>query len=113
MDTYHAWFDLKNTSKDLEFSSHLQRYLDHLREQGKIHGYRLTRRKLGLGPPTLGEFHVAIDVENLAQLDEAFSLVATREPGIEGLHAAVYSAIREVQFALYRDFPDPGRVPGA
>ncbi len=113
MDTYHAWFDLKNTSKDLEFSGHLRRYLDHLKEQGKIHGYRLARRKLGFGPPALGEFHVAIEVENLAQLDEAFSLVATREPGIEGLHGAVYSAIREVQFALYRDFPDPGRVPGA
>lgn len=24
--------------------------------------------------------------------------------------AAVYSAIEGVQFALYRDFPDPGRV---
>ena len=110
MDTYHAWFDLKDTSKDLEFSSHLARYLDHLKDQGKIHGYRLCRRKLGFGPPALGEFHVAIDVKDLAQLDDAFSMVATREPGIEALHAAVYSAIEDVQFGLYRDFPDANRV---
>ena len=43
MDTYHAWFDLKNTSKGLEFSSHLQRYLDHLKGQGMIHGYPVSR----------------------------------------------------------------------
>ena len=110
MDTYHAWFDLKDTLKDVEFSGHPQRYLDHLKEQGKIRGYRLSRRKLGFGPAGLGEFHVAIDVTNLAQLDEAFSLVVTREPGIEALHAAVYSAIKDVKFALYRDFPDSGRV---
>ena len=105
MDTYHAWFDLKNSGKDLEFSESLCRYLDYLKGQGKIHGYRLA----GFGPPGLGEFHVAIDVVNLAQLDEAFQLAATREPGIEKLHAAVYSAIQGVQFALYRDFPDPVR----
>jgi hypothetical protein len=110
VDTYHAWFDLRDTSKDLEFSDHLERYLDHLKDQGKIQGYRLARRKLGFGPPGLGEFHVAIDVQDLSQLDDAFSLVATREPGIEKLHAAVYTAIQDVTFALYRDFPDPGRV---
>ena len=112
MDTYHAWFDLKNTSRDLEFSAHLSRFLDHLKRENKIRGYRLARRKLGLGPPELGEFHVAIDVDNLAQLDEAFRMAATREPGIEALHAAVYSAIQGVKFALYRDFPDPERVQG-
>jgi hypothetical protein len=109
VDTYHAWFDLKDTSKDLEFSEHLSRFLDHLKDQGKIDGYRLARRKLGFGPAGLGEFHVAIEVDNLAQLDDAFNLAATRKPPVEGLHAAVYSAIQGVQFALYRDFPDPGR----
>ena len=84
--------------------------LSHLSEQGKIVGYRLTRRKLGFGPSGLGEFHIAIDVNDMAQLDEAFSLVSTREPGIEKLHGAVFRAIASVQFALYRDFPDPQRV---
>ena len=110
MNYYEAWFDLKNTSKDLEFSRDLERYLGHLRDQKLIEGYRFARRKLGFGPPDLGEFHVSIEVRDLEQLERAFGRVATREPEIERLHAAVYSAIQGVRFALYRDFPDPGRV---
>ena len=109
MDYYHAWFDLKDTSKDLEFSRSLERYMGHLKDQGLIEGYNLTRRKLGFGAPGIGEFHIAIQVKNLAQLDDAFGLVATREGAVEGLHAGVYSAIQDVKFALYRDFPDPQR----
>lgn len=109
MDYYHAWFDLKDTSKDLQFVERLDRYMQHLKEKGMIEGYRLARRKLGFGPPGLGEFHVTIEVKNLTQLDEAFLHAATRGRDVEPLHAGVYSAIQDVKFALYRDFPDPVR----
>ena len=36
------------------------------------------RRKLGLGPSTLGEFHIVIEVRDLAQLDAAFGTAASR-----------------------------------
>lgn len=110
MDTYHAWFDLRNTAKDLEFSKRVDAFLGHLKETGRIEGYRLSRRKLGFGPAELGEFHLAIEVKNLSQLDDAFLHAATRGDDIEPLHAAVYSMIERVKFALYRDFPDAVRV---
>lgn len=109
MDYYEAWFNLKNTAKDLEFTKRMHAFMSHLKERGMIEGYRLTRRKLGFGPAGLGEFHVTIEVKDLAQLDEAFLHAATRSPNVEPLHAGVYAAIEDVKFALYRDFPDSVR----
>lgn len=112
MDIYHGWCDLKEGVSDMTFADAFTNYLEGLKTDGFIAGYRLTRRKLGLGGDHLGEFHFMIEVENLAQLDEAFGLVASRAGPVEGLHHAVNSLVSRIQFALYRDFPDPQRVQG-
>ena len=112
MNVYHVWCDLKPGVKDLAFSEHSAAYLDHLKAGGLIEGWRLTRRKLGLAPPGLGEFHVMIFVRDLAQLDRAFDHAASRKEPVEGLHFAVNSLVMNASFALYRDFPDPARQRG-
>ena len=71
MDIYHVWCDLQPGVSDLDFSCKADFWLGHLRTKGLIEGWRLTRRKLGLAPPGMGEFHIMIEVKNLAQLDEA------------------------------------------
>jgi len=45
-------------------------------------------------------------------MDESFGQVSTRADPIEGFHHAVNSKVKDVFFALYRDFPDPNRVAG-
>lgn len=112
MDIYHIWCDLKPGVSDLTFAEKLGAYMGHLREQGLIEGYRLTRRKLGLGAPGLGEFHVAIEVRDLAQLDAAFTRVSGRREPVESVHFGVNSLVTNFVAALYRDFPDPGRHAG-
>ena len=112
MDIYHGWCNLKPGVGDMDFADAFARYMDHLKSTGKIASWRLTRRKLGLGPSQLGDFHFMIEVEGLAQLDEAFSLVATRAGETEVEHHGVNSLVKDVQFALYRDFPDPQRRRG-
>lgn len=112
MDIYHGFFSLKPGTKDLEFANDMKKFMDHLVEQEKIASWRLMRRKLGLGPKEFGEFHIMIEVENLAQLDEAFSMAAARTGDMEHMHFGVNSKIHEVKFALYRDFPDPVRQTG-
>lgn len=109
MNAYHIWFNLKDSHRDVEFARHIAEYLGYLKERGWIKGHRLTRRTLGFGPPELGEFHVEIQVESLAGLDEAFGAVAARSGDLEQLHARVYSAVTDFRSALYRDFPDPVR----
>jgi hypothetical protein len=112
VDLLHNWFNLKPGVRDTEFCAALASYLDALRARGDISGYRVTRRKLALGPPELGEFHVVIEVEGLAQLDRAFGTVSTRAGTIEALHAAANQQVCDLRSALYRDFPDAQRVRG-
>jgi hypothetical protein len=112
VDIYHAWCDLKPGISDLAFAEKVTAYLGHLKEQRLIETWRLTRRKLGLGPPALGEFHLMIEVRDLAQLDAAFQRVAGRGEPVEGFHFGVNSLVQNAVFALYRDFPDGFRQHG-
>lgn len=110
MQHYHMWFNLIDSHKDLEFCRSVDAYLGYLKGQGRIEGWRLTRRKFGFGPEELGEFHCEVWTRDLAQLDLAFSLVATRDGEVERLHRPVYSAVKDFKSALYRDYPDPERT---
>jgi hypothetical protein len=112
MNYYHTWFNLKPGTNDLEFCRAMARYMDQLKDRGAIEGWTLTRRKLGLGPKDLGEFHIAMETRDLAQLDTAFGFVATRSEPVESMHFDVNSKVQDLTFALYRDFPDPVRREG-
>lgn len=110
MNYYHMWANLKESHRDLEFAGHVRAYLDHLKSHARIEGWSLSRRKFGFGPDGLGEFHIVVWTKDLAQLDAAFSMVATRDGEIERLHRPVYSMVTDFKSALFRDFPDPERV---
>ena len=53
-----------------------------------------------------------IEVEDLAQLDRAFTAVSERANPVESLHAAVNQSVSSFRAALYRDFPDAHRKRG-
>ena len=112
MNVYHIWCNLKEGVRDTEFSDRAEAYFGHLKDQGLIAGYRITRRQLGLGPKDLPEFHLTVDCEDLAQLDRVFGHVATRAEPVESFHHAVNSLVEDTIFALYRDFPDQVRQRG-
>ncbi len=112
MDLYHSWFNLRAGVRDTELCDALASYLGALKARGAIAGYRITRRKLALAPPDLGEFHVVIEVDDLAQLERAFVQVSARSGPVEGLHAAVNQQVCDFRAALYRDFPDAHRARG-
>lgn len=110
MNYYHMWVNLKDSRQDLEFAAAINAYLGHLKSKGLIAGWTMTRRKFGFGPPNLGEFHICVLTETLAQLDSAFGLVATRAGDVERLHSPVYSMVTDFVSMLERDFPDPERI---
>jgi hypothetical protein len=112
MDVYQIWCNLKPGVRDHEWVAGLTRYLEALRADGRLESFRILRAKLGLRPPELREFLVQLEFRDLAQLDHAFAVVATRAEPIESLHHAVNSQVQDVLFALYRDFPDPIRRYG-
>lgn len=110
MNYYTMWCNLRESHKDIEFARNVRNYLDFLKSRGDIAGWSLTRRKFGFGPEGLGEFQIVVMAHDLAQLDAAFSTVATRAGEVEALHRPVYSMVTDFKSALYRDFPDPERV---
>ena len=112
MDIYHIWCNLKAGQSDLEFVEHVTKYFEHLKQQSSLKSYRITRKKLGLASTDLLEFHIMLDFENLSDIDAAFNHVATRAGEVESFHHAVNGKVRDVRFALYRDFPDPVRQSG-
>jgi hypothetical protein len=111
MNYYEIWVNLCDSRRDLEFAEAVRGYLGYLEARGAIAGYRLARRKFGFGPEGLGEFHITVLAEDLAQLDAAFGIAATRSGEVEELHRRVYSLVTDFRSALYRDFPDPQRRP--
>ncbi len=110
MNYYDIWVDLADSRRDVEFAAAVAAYLGHLRGAGKLESWTLARRKFGFGPEALGEFHIRIAFDDLAQMDAAFGVVATRAGEVERLHHPVYSMVKNFRSALYRDFPDPVRA---
>ena len=112
MDIYHIWCNLKEGVSDVDFADKASAYLSYLRAEGMIEGFRITRRKLGLSPAHLADFHLMVELKDLAQLQDAFGHVAARANPVEGLHHSVNNLVRDLSFALYRDFPDAVRKRG-
>lgn len=110
MNYYDIWVDLKDSRQDLAFADAVAAYLGHLRAQGQLESWTLTRRKFGFGPDGLGEFHLRLAFRDLAQMDAVFSNVATRAGDVERLHLPVYSMVTNFKSALMRDFPDAVRA---
>jgi len=109
MDLYHIWCDLKPGVRDVALVEAAQKYLGYLKSEGLVEGWRLTRRKLGFGAPGLGEFHLMIETNSLAQLEQAFGHVAARRDPVESVHHGLNALVQNAVFALYRDFPDANR----
>ena len=112
MDIYHIWFNLKDGVRDLDFVESARSYLEHLKSGEQLAAYRITRCKLGLTHSNLPEWHISLEFEGLAQLDRAFQHVSGRRDPVESFHHAVNSKVKDVRFALYRDFPDDWRHRG-
>jgi hypothetical protein len=112
LDVYHVWCNLKPGVDDIEFVESVRRYLEHLKESEDLRGYRVMRCKLGLRPAQLREFHIMLEFDDLAQMQQVFDRVSARKDPVESLHYLVNSKVQDVFFALYRDFPDPTRARG-
>jgi uncharacterized protein DUF6614 len=112
LDIHRVWCDLKPGVSDATFAEQVAAYMGHLHGTGLIEGWRLTRRKLGSAPPGFGEFHLMIEVKDLAQLDAVFQPVAGRREPTEGFHFGVNSLAQTAVFGLCRDFPDAFRSRG-
>lgn len=110
MNLYHCSIDLKDGTKALAFANAVELWMDYLKERGKIKDWRLLRRKLGLAADSCRDFLLEVEVEDLAQLDQAFRTLEEKDEEVERLYFNVNALIANSEIGLYRPFPDPERA---
>lgn len=110
MNLYHCFIELKDDAKALAFAQALERWMDRLKAEDAIRGWRLMRRKLNLASDGHGDFMLEVEVDDLGQLDRAFRLAGRHDDEVERLHGQVHAMIGSARFALYRPYPDDERA---
>jgi hypothetical protein len=108
MDIYHIWADKEDGISDLDWVNNMKSFLDHLVEENKMQSYRITRCKMGFRSiQDLPEWHIMMEFNNMAQMDEAFKRVAPLEGELEVKHRSFNQFVgSNIQHALFRDWPD-------
>ncbi len=107
-DIYHIWANKKQGISDVDFAAGMRKFLQHLQDEGKMNSFRITRCKLGFRSiQDLPEWHIMMEFDNMAQLDEAFTRVVPRAGELEKEHTSFNKYVEDdIQHALYRDWPD-------
>jgi hypothetical protein len=108
MDIYHIWADKKGDISDVEWIANMRSFLDQLVEEKKMTSYRVTRCKMGFRSiQDLPEWHIMMEFESMAQMDDAFRRVAPLSGDLETKHRSFNQFVSDnIQHALYRDWPD-------
>jgi len=107
MDIYHIWADKEGDITDLDWVNNMRSFLDHLKSEGKMESYRITRCKMGFRSMDIPEWHIMMEFKNMAQMDLAFERVAPLEGELENKHKSFNQFVADnIQHALYRDWPD-------
>jgi len=107
MDIYHIWADKDGDISDMEFVNNMKAFLEHLKYEGKMETYRITRCKMGFRSMDIPEWHIMMEFRNMAQMDSAFERVAPLEGELETKHRSFNQFVADnIQHALYRDWPE-------
>ena len=107
-DIYHIWANKKQGISDKDFADGMRHFLQQLQDEGKMISFRITRCKLGFRSiQDLPEWHIMMEFNNMAQLEEAFARVVPRKGELEKEHVSFNKFVEDnIQHALYRDWPD-------
>lgn len=107
MDIYHIWADKEDNISDIAWVNNMKSFLDHLKSEGKMENYRITRCKMGFRSMDIPEWHIMMEFYDMAQMENAFKRVAPLEGELESKHRSFNQFVAgNIQHALYRDWPD-------
>ena len=108
MDIYHIWADKSGDISDSAWVKNMKTFLDHLKTEGKMESYRVTRCKMGFRSiQDMPEWHIMMEFVDMAQMDNAFKRVAPLEGELEDKHKSFNQFVSgDIQHALFRDWPD-------
>jgi hypothetical protein len=108
MDIYTIWANKAGDISDLEWVNGMKSFFDHLKSEGKLESYRITRCKMGFRSiADMPEWMILMEFQDMAQMDSAFRRVAPLEGELETKHRSFNQFVAgDIQHALFRDWPD-------
>ena len=107
MDIYHIWADKEGDISDIDWVNNMKKFLDHLVSEGKMVKYRITRCKMGFRSMDIPEWHIMMEFNDMAQLENAFKRVAPLKGELEDKHRSFNQFVKgNIQHAYFRDWPD-------
>ena len=108
MDLYTIWANKQGDITDLEWVTGMRSFFDHLKSEGKLESYRITRCKMGFRSiADMPEWMIIMEFQDMAQMDSAFRRVAPLEGELESKHKSFNQFVAgDIQHALFRDWPD-------
>jgi hypothetical protein len=109
MNLYHCMIELRPEARALAFSQACTNWMEYLRAQDLIFGWRLLRRKFGLASGAHTDFLLEIEVPGLATLDAAFSALALADDEATRRYDLMHGMIARTEVGLYRPYPDPNQ----
>lgn len=109
MNIYHCMIELKDGARALAFATAVEAWMNYLKAQGLILGWRLMRRKFRLASGAHTDFLLEIDVGGLRDLDDAFAALSNPDEAAERRYDQMHQMIAAINVGLYRPFPDPAR----
>ena len=109
MNLYHCLVELKSEARALAFAAAVECWMAYLQGAGLVSGWRLLRRKFGLGSGGHSDFLLEIELLDMAALDRAFSALATADQQAARRYDQMHQMIASVQVGLYRPYPDPAQ----
>jgi hypothetical protein len=107
-DIYTIWADKEGDITDLDWVNGMKSFFDHLKSEGKMMDYRITRCKMGFRSiADMPEWMILMEFRDMAQMDEAFKRVAPLAGELEVKHKSFNQFVSgTIQHALFRDWPD-------
>ncbi len=93
---------------DLDWVNGMKSFFDHLKSEGRMEDYRITRCKMGFRSiADMPEWMILMEFKDMAQMDSAFKRVAPLEGELEAKHKSFNQFVSgTIQHALFRDWPD-------
>ena len=77
MDIYTIWADKEGDISDLDWVNGMKSFFDHLKSEGKLEDYRITRCKMGFRSiANMPEWMILMEFKDMGQMDLAFKRVA-------------------------------------
>ena len=107
-DLYTIWADKEGDISDLDWVNGMKSFLNHLKSEGKMLDYRITRCKMGFRSiANMPEWMIIMEFQDMAQMESAFKRVAPLEGELEVKHKSFNQFVAgNIQHALFRDWPD-------